>query len=677
MSRFNQSGVMALPTAFLVGHVVSAEPGEPPVAGQLHALGYTVVDASTVDDLAAAITTATAGPVALVDRRYIGHLHALRRAVCDTRSDVRAGPGTLTATTVARARLVSVLTRMLAGADAGPPGRQETPSSASTSSASTSSASTSSAPTSSGPTSSASTSSAPASSGPTSSASTGPVPGTRIDVGEVTEALAADTDVARTDPAPLVAGLADTQAERDALFARVAAVDEEPIRLRGAVKADDTAFTTFFVRSYSGYVARWFARLGFTPNQVTIMSLAVALGAAGFCATGSRTGLVVGAVLFHLSFALDCIDGDLARYTVRFSTIGSRLDLSADRVKEYVLFAGLAIGAAPADSAIWWLAAAAMAVQTVRHQMHFAYDEVTAGPEAAPALADQVRSRLRGGRWKVWLRRAIVLPQGERSALICLLVAFTTPRAVFVVLLVVGSLAASYAFLGRLLRSLRRLHRPWSKPAGQALGAMVDVGPIGWAVHHALPGRSLPAPLTTLIALAALTFSLTVIPVVGASWLIVGVLWYVLLVGFASQQPLNGWADWVLPPSFRAAEYALAITVTTLVVPSALPVAFCYVAACAFHHYDAVYRLRESGAVPRKWFLIATGGHDGRMVLLALLATGGATVLHVGLVVVTAALAAIVVGESVTATLADVRAERTPPAVDALGAAASQSEVIR
>ncbi|MGH3488798.1 MAG: CDP-alcohol phosphatidyltransferase family protein, partial [Actinopolymorphaceae bacterium] len=421
MSRFNhQTGVMALPSAFLVGPVVAAEPAEPPVATQLRALGYAVVDASTVDDLAAAVATAPAGPVALVDRRYIGHLHALRRAVCDTRPEALAGPGTLTVMVGARARLVSVLTRVLAAADAGAPGRPE--------------------------------GTAEAVPGPDAE----PVLGARLDIGDLTETLAADTEVARTDPAPLVAGLADTDAERDALAARVAAVDEEPIRLRLAVKSDDTVFTTFFVRSYSGHVARWFARVGFTPNQVTILSLAVAFGAAGFCATGSRTGLVVGALLFHLSFVLDCIDGDLARYTVHFSTIGGRLDLSADRVKEYVLFAGLAIGAAASDGAIWWLAAAAMAFQTVRHQMHFAYEEVTAGPETAPALTDQVRSRLRGGRWKVWLRRAIVLPQGERSALICLLVAFTTPRAVFVVLLAVGFLAATYAFLGRLLRSLRR-----------------------------------------------------------------------------------------------------------------------------------------------------------------------------------------------------------------------------
>jgi phosphatidylglycerophosphate synthase len=421
------------------------------------------------------------------------------------------------------------------------------------------------------------------------------------------------------------------------------------------VKADDTAFTTFVVRSYSGYVARWLARFGFTPNQVTVLSVGVALVAAGLCATGTRSGYVGGAVLFHLSFALDCIDGDLARYTVHYSRLGARLDLTADRIKEYALFAGLAIGVASTDPSIWWLAAATMAVQTVRHQMHFAYEEITTGPEAAPALADQVHARLHGGRWKVWLRRAAILPQGERSALICVLVAFTTPRVVFVVLLAAGILAAGYAFLGRLMRSLGRLHRPWSKSAGHALGTLSDVGPVGWLVHHALPGRSLPAPLTTLIALAALVFSFLVIPFVGGSWLIVGVLWYALLVGFASQQPLNGWADWVLPPSFRAAEYALAITTAALIAPAALPAAFCYVAVTAFHHYDTVYRLRESGSTPPRWLVIATGGHDGRMLLLGLLAWGGGTVFHIGLITATAAVAVVFLTETVLATRAQAR----------------------
>ncbi|WP_020576882.1 DUF5941 domain-containing protein [Actinopolymorpha alba] len=626
MSRFNQTGVIALPTAFLVGPIVAAEPGDLSVARQLRALGYDVVDTDTVADLAAVLTATSAGPVALVDRRYVGHLHALRRAICDRRPAAIAGPGTLTVAAGARHHLLTALSNIMS-AD-----RADTTHLAATTERQRTTDTQTEIP-------------------------THLRGGAQVDVGEVADLLATTVNVVRIDPAPLVAGLADTAEERTALEARAAAVDEERIRLTSAVKSEDTIFTTYFVRSYSGHAARWFARLGFTPNQITVASLVVALAAAALCATGTRTGYVVGALLFHASFALDCIDGDLARYTVRYSRLGARLDLTFDRVKEYALYAGLAIGVAHTDPSIWWLAAAAMAFQTVRHQMHSGYEEVTAGPDEAPALASQVQARLSGGRWKVWLRRAAVLPQGERSALICLLVAFTTPRIVFVALLAVGLLAASYGFLGRLLRSLRRMRRPWSKIAGNSLGALVDVGPVGWIVHHALPGRSLPAPLTTLIALLALAFSLSVIPAVGASWVIVGVLWYVLLVGFASRQPLNGWADWVLPPSYRAAEYTLVITLTALVEPSALPVAFGYVAACAFHHYDTVYRLGQTGTYPPRWLVIATGGHDGRMLLIALLALGGATVFHVGLVLVTVLVAAIFVVESVTATVAQVRAD--------------------
>ncbi|GAA4988743.1 DUF5941 domain-containing protein [Actinopolymorpha pittospori] len=641
--------MIPLPTAFLVGPVVPTEPGPRPVARQLRALGYDVMDIDVVEDLPAALSAAPPGRIALVDSRYVGHLHALRRALCDARRDAIAGPGTLAVSPAARQGLLAALSYALAAAAARPDAdnaqaTQSAPSRPSVERATDVRTQVSAEP---------------------DTSALRPV-----DVADITDALGHTTTVTRMDPAPLVAGLAETAAERAAFEARARAVDEERVRLRSAVKAEDTAFTTFFVRSYSGYVARWFARLGLTPNQITVLSLVVALGAAALVATGTRSGWVLGAIVFHISFALDCIDGDLARYTVSYSKLGARLDLTFDRVKEYALFAGLAFGVAHSDPSIWWLAAAAMAFQTVRHQMHAAYEEVTADPtEEAPALADQVQARLHGGRWKVWLRRAAVLPQGERSALICLLVAFTTPRVVLVVLLAVGVLAAGYAFLGRLLRSLRRVRRPWSKPAGLSLGTMVDVGPVGWIVHNALPGRSLPAPLTTLIALLALGFSLAVVPSVGPAWVLLGVLWYALLVGFASRQPLNGWADWVLPPSFRAAEYALAVTLAALVAPAALPAAFGYVAACAFHHYDTVYRLREDGSTPPRWLTIVTLGHDGRMLLVGLMGLGGATVLQTGLIVLAAALALVFVGESVVATAARVR-DRASASVPAMNGGA-------
>ena len=90
------------------------------------------------------------------------------------------------------------------------------------------------------------------------------------------------------------------------------------------------------------------------------------LAAAAF-ATGERWGLVAGAVLLQLAFTADCVDGQLARYTRTFSKLGAWLDSIFDRAKEYLVFAGLAIGASRAGDAVWLLACAALTLQTVRH----------------------------------------------------------------------------------------------------------------------------------------------------------------------------------------------------------------------------------------------------------------------------------------------------------------------
>lgn len=590
-----------LATAFLVGPKPPGEAEEVPVARQLRALGYDVVEVEAASDddsgLLSAVRDAEPGPVAIVDRRYIGHLHVLRQVLHDQRYDASAGPGVVAVSSKGRGPLLDML------------------------------------------------------------------PAAGADVVRLTEELSDHTDVRFVEAAPFVAGLADTADDLEALQARMATVDEEKLRLENAVKADDTMFTTFAVRTYSGYVARWLARLGVTPNQVTIFSLLIAVGAAAVCATGTRLGYVLGALLFHISFALDCIDGDLARYSLRYTRLGAFLDATFDRLKEYALYAGLAIGSLNSGVDVWWLAAAAMTLQTVRHTMHFAYEEVTAGPGEAPPLSAELQSRLSGSRLKVWLRRAAVLPQGERSALLCLLIIFTTPQITFIVMLIAGLLAGAYGFLGRLLRSLKRLHRGWSKRAATSLGAMVDVGPIGWIVHRSLPGRSLPAPLATLIGLALLVLALLAAAFSDAwqAWVWIGVLWYVLLISFASRQPLNGWADWVLPPTYRAAEYGTAILLITYLEPAALPAAFAYVAACAYHHYDTVYRLRGSGTAPPKWLVIATGGHDLRMLVLAVLAVAGGDVMAIGLSVLAIYLVVLFVGESVANTVNWIRAENVLP----------------
>ena len=243
--------------------------------------------------------------------------------------------------------------------------------------------------------------------------------------------------------------------------------DEDRALLDSAVKTNDSPFTTLLVSPYSKYLARFAARRGWSPDQVTALSFAVGVAAAAAFALGTRGTMIAGAVLLQLSFVLDCVDGQLARYTRTFSSFGGWLDAVLDRMKEYVLYGGLALGAARGfEDDVWVLAAAALTVQTARHISDFAYvAKGGASAAAAPAAPledpeDAPLPRLGGGAAarlsSRWLRRAnqlVRLPIGERFALISLTAAIASPRVTFAALLVWGGIAAVYALAVRVVVS--------------------------------------------------------------------------------------------------------------------------------------------------------------------------------------------------------------------------------
>jgi hypothetical protein len=275
----------------------------------------------------------------------------------------------------------------------------------------------------------------------------------------------------------------------EASAARLAACDEDRLLLDSAVKSADGFFTTHFVSPYSKYIARWAARRGLTPNQVTTASMVMGLLAAAGFATGERWGLVAGAVMLQLAFTTDCVDGQLARYTRQFSKFGAWLDSVFDRAKEYLAFAGLAIGASRAGDPVWLLACCAITLQTVRHMGDFSYgatqhqllatapqppldqarDNMSAAAArraAEPAAAiptDRTLARRVLGTWSAldgvrafrWLKRMITFPIGERFAVISITAALLEPRVTFVALLVWGGVGVAYAQAGRVLRALR------------------------------------------------------------------------------------------------------------------------------------------------------------------------------------------------------------------------------
>jgi phosphatidylglycerophosphate synthase len=281
---------------------------------------------------------------------------------------------------------------------------------------------------------------------------------------------------------------------------QTAARDEERERLDAAVKPRDGFFTTFFVSPYSKYIARWAARRGVTPNQVTVLSLAIGIVAAAAFATGERWGLIAGAVLLQVAFTADCVDGQLARYTGNFSALGGWLDAVCDRTKEYAVYAGLAIGGAD----VWVLACAALILQTFRHLSDFSFTgnaEETAGENGSPLAGRVVEGWAAGNRLPVmaWVRRVIAFPIGERFAAISLTAAVWSPRTTFIVLLVWGGVAAVYTSAGRVLRTLAR-HRSFTWTADPLL-RVVEYAVLVWVATLA-GDSSEPAAFALLAVLA-------------------------------------------------------------------------------------------------------------------------------------------------------------------------------
>ena len=483
------------------------------------------------------------------------------------------------------------------------------------------------------------------------------LPDARAD--ELTARLDADgVAVHRPELGVLVAAVPTGEAEREKAAAAVADVDDEAVRLRSAVKSRDGFFTTHFVSPYSRYLARWCARRGLTPNQVTTASLLVALIAAACAATGTRPGYIAAGVLLIASFVLDCTDGQLARYSLQYSTLGAWLDATFDRAKEYAYYAGLALGAARGGDDVWALALGAMVLQTCRHVVDFAFNEANhdatalgdlAGASPTAALSDKLDSV----GWTVWVRRMIVLPIGERWALIAVLTAVTTPRITFVVLIAGCAFAACYTTAGRVLRSLTRKANRTDR-AARALAELADSGPLAEGVAAAAKGlaRRLPgftAPAVATLGAAAVVATSAFAPV-GSWWPVLAAVVYAVTSGLAVARPLKGPLDWLVPPVFRAGEYTIILVLAAVSgVNGALPAAFGLVAAVAYHHYDTVYRIRGGTGAPPRALVRAIGGHEGRtlLVTVACAAAAGDHGLTVALTALAVVLALVVLIESI------------------------------
>jgi phosphatidylglycerophosphate synthase len=135
-------------------------------------------------------------------------------------------------------------------------------------------------------------------------------------------------------------------------------------------KSRDAWWTVLLVDPVAVHLVRLVAPYRWiTPNVLSGLAFVLGVGAAACFALQDRWWLVAGAVLFHLSFVVDCMDGKIARLNGTGSMFGQWFDFIFDRLRVVLCAVALMGGqyARTGDVAWVWLAAGVIGVDLFRY----------------------------------------------------------------------------------------------------------------------------------------------------------------------------------------------------------------------------------------------------------------------------------------------------------------------
>jgi phosphatidylglycerophosphate synthase len=366
------------------------------------------------------------------------------------------------------------------------------------------------------------------------------------------------------------------------------------LRLKLANRANDGFFSVFFLRRVSKLLTWAAVKIGATPNQVTIASFAIGLYAAFLFAQGDTWSLIGGAILLQVSIIVDCVDGEIARYTRKFSELGAWLDAITDRAKEYAVFLGLAYGAFVHNGQnLWVLAAVLMAIQTFRHLSDYNFSQVVKARAAEQipvpvdfmAEWDGITAQLeeldsgdeyayKKRRIRYWLGKIVIFPIGERWLAISFTAAVGGALFTFTALPLLALFSMVWVYRVRIAKTLAMAK---TKIKSAVIARQLDLG----------------IPIKTFLSRF----------------------------------------DWLEPSLLRAGELGVLILLFALIgnLQGNLGIAsFVILFSIAFHHYDNLYRSMQHEEKP-KWLSVLGLSVPGRIILLV-----AATLLGLNLALVAA-----------------------------------------
>jgi phosphatidylglycerophosphate synthase len=149
--------------------------------------------------------------------------------------------------------------------------------------------------------------------------------------------------------------------------------------------AADSGVDRYLHRRCSRWITRLLVRTPVTPNQVSLASLAIGLGAIWSFWHATPASALWGVVLYALASIVDHSDGELARLTFQESRAGANLDCTIDTV----IHAGIVLGmgfttGGPLMCAVGALAAVGVTLSALfaRHLPH----EIEVGPTVGGVL---------------------------------------------------------------------------------------------------------------------------------------------------------------------------------------------------------------------------------------------------------------------------------------------------
>ena len=143
--------------------------------------------------------------------------------------------------------------------------------------------------------------------------------------------------------------------------------------LRSLVKDTDGFMARHVERPISLQISRRLAGTAITPNQMSLISIAVGICGGPFFLSSRPLMQTIGALLFLAHSILDGCDGELARLKFQQSRWGGVLDFWGDNVVHTVIFACMGVGWSLSAGSPWPLALGAAAVLGTLGSAGFVY----------------------------------------------------------------------------------------------------------------------------------------------------------------------------------------------------------------------------------------------------------------------------------------------------------------